>query len=151
MLASLLSLTITNGGWNYGADLRCPDPRCRTQVIQAYFKWNVKVPTLGWGRPPLPRGGPKLTLQEVPRAPRFFFLGQIGYGEEDGTGPGTWGPWKSCFSSHFGGWKSPKKIHTFWELIIFSCFKPWEPSHLLLHVQNTSSNALVDPKDHLGA
>ena len=38
-----------------------------------------------------PRGGPKLAPQEVPTARRFFFLGQIGYGEEDGTGPGTWG------------------------------------------------------------
>ena len=52
----------------------------------------MKVPSAGGdGGRDRPLGGPKLTPQEVSRAPRFFFLGQIGYGKEDGTGPGTWG------------------------------------------------------------
>ena len=52
---------------------------------------------------------------------------------------------KSHFQAIFGLPESPKKIHTFSKLIIFNCFKPWDPSHRLPRVQNTSPNALVDP------
>ena len=55
------------------------------------------------------------------------------------------------FQAIFGLPKGPQKILTFSKLIIFNCFKPWDPSHRLPHAQNTSPNTLVDPWDHLGA
>ena len=52
---------------------------------------------------------------------------------------------ESHFRGVFGFPKIPKKIHTFSKLIIFNCFKPWDPSHRLPYAQNTSTNALADP------
>ena len=49
---------------------------------------------------------------------------------------------RTSVSAIFGLQKSPKKFHTFLKLIFFTYFKPWDPSHLLPHAQNTSSHAL---------
>ena len=51
----------------------------------------------------------------------------------------------SSVSAFFALQKSPKKFHTFLKLIIFSFFKPWDPSHRVPHVQNTFSHALPNP------
>ena len=60
-------------------------------------------------------------------------------------GPGDFE--KHGFQAILGAQKSSQKFHTFSELIIFSRFTPWDPSHPLSHAQKTSSNALVKPCD----